>query len=88
MGADSLPSLCGAASNVSHATIYYAIYAGPSTSALLRFAVHRLMSSSIFVLIVFPFIMNVRRFSLGHYSCTASLHCGVRAIAGGTLRKT
>ncbi|KGX17107.1 hypothetical protein Y036_6208 [Burkholderia pseudomallei] len=35
-----------------------------STSALLRFAVHRLMSSSIFVLIVFPFIITCVGFHL------------------------
>ncbi|OCZ68836.1 hypothetical protein A9G00_37680 [Achromobacter xylosoxidans] len=38
-----------------------------STSALLRLAVQRLMSSSIFMLIVNSLDYDVSRFSLGHY---------------------
>ncbi|AOJ07570.1 hypothetical protein WS71_09790 [Burkholderia mayonis] len=43
-----------------------------STSALLRFAVHRLMSSSILMLIAVSSSYDVSRFSLGQYS---SLRC-------------
>ncbi|SIT65467.1 hypothetical protein SAMN04487769_0834 [Burkholderia sp. b14] len=43
------------------------------TSALLRLAVQHLMSSSIFMLLVFSFKHDVSRFPLGHYTVLVTL---------------